>query len=215
MQCSCLFETYLHDHSHRCVPPYQLVGVFSVQGWWRRSYCGAGRCHTCTHIHHEADSLLSLPGVSTLTVAKKQSVSNMTQATRDKCWTVCTSEDSTAHYMAWYMQMIPCVVIHQFLLVQPVSFLFTSVQQGFSLLSANIFFKILQWQELVLSCVHPAASVTVFKIPFLLPLSMRYSFLFYHVHEHSNSLGHPSRYKLAMWPSALLRNMEHPVQLRM
>ena len=47
----------------------------------------------------------------------------------------------------------------------------------------------LQWQKLVLSCVHPAASVTAFKIPFLLPLSMCYSCLFYCVHGHSNSLG--------------------------
>lgn len=87
-QCSHLFETYLHDHSHRCVPPYRLVGVFSVQGWWHRSYCGARRCHTCTHIRHEADPPLSLPGVSTLTVETKQTVRNKTQTTRDKCWTV-------------------------------------------------------------------------------------------------------------------------------
>jgi hypothetical protein len=91
-QCSCLFETYLHDHSHRCAPPFRMVGVFSVQGWWHRSYCGEGRCHTWTHIHHEADSLLSLPGVSTLTVETRQTVSNKTQATKDKCWTVCISE---------------------------------------------------------------------------------------------------------------------------
>jgi len=208
MQCSCLFETYLHDHSHRCAPPYRLVGVFSVQGWWHRSYCGAGRCHTCTHIHHEADPLLFLPGVSTLPVETKQSVSNKTQATRDKCWTVCTSEDSTVHYLSWYKQMIPCMVFHQFILIQPVTqpFIHISITRVFFVMCKR-FFKILQWQELVLSCVHSAASVTAFKIPFLLPLSMCYSCLFYHVHGHSSSLGHPSTYKLAMWPSALLRNI--------
>ena len=167
MQCSCLFETYLHDHSHRCAPPYRLVGVFSVQGWWHRSYCGAGRCHTCTHIHHEADPLLSLPGVSTLTVETKQSVSNKTQATRDKCWTVCTSEDSTVHYLSWYKQMIPCMFIHQFILIQPVTQLFSHISKPrVFLVMCKHFFKILQWQELVLSCVHSAANVTAFKIPF-------------------------------------------------
>jgi hypothetical protein len=85
--------------------------------------------------------------------------------------------------------MIPCVVIHQFILVQPVPQLFIHISTiRVFLVICTHFFKVLQWQELVLSCIHPAASVTVFKIPFLLPLSMCYGCLFYHVHEHSNSL---------------------------
>jgi hypothetical protein len=73
-------------------------------------------------------------------VETKQSVSNQTQATRHKSWHVCISQDSNVQYLVGYKQLNSCMVIHWFIFFnQSARFLFTSMQERFSLLFSNIF----------------------------------------------------------------------------